>query len=487
MHTGSCSMDGGLKEKKMNINIEIKGQQAHIVNQQSLISGTSNLEEIKFDFSSEWDGYTKTAVIYVDDYSISDSVKVLVEKDVVSAEKLPDWLFREECELYIGVFGDNSEGRRITSTIVCQKVKKGVPVDVVNEITPDIYNQIIKIMCDTKALVKEADEKIEVNKGYLEQAEQKANDAADYADRAGNYLEEVVGQKTDVEKLIANIDVKVEESTTNIANITEAKMNDISSLTEAKSNDIATLTTAKMEDIANFTNAKLGDINNTARAQIEAINSSAVAAGESQTKGINTVASSQINKITDVTNQQLENINTAATNQIGTIEGKTYTQIKNINDTATSQISAINNTALSQIDAINNTTTNQIKNMTVKYSDMCRTLGIEHEGIMLAKTSYNESSIPHDIYSIDVSKFKYIEFGKLVRGIYEDTLPAFHIGIYLTNLKDEPALENVTTGKRYDVSLLNDLQFYVSYQGSGGYEVTVNYKLYNKLEETTEE
>lgn len=480
-------MDGGLKEKKMNINIEIKGQQAHIVNQQSLISGTSNLEEIKFDFSSEWDGYTKTAVIYVDDYSISDSVKVLVEKDVVSAEKLPSWLFREECELYIGVFGDNSEGRRITSTIVCQKVKKGVPVDVVNEITPDIYNQIIKIMCDTKALVKEADEKIEVNKGYLEQAEQKANDAADYADRAGNYLEEVVGQKTDVEKLIANIDVKVEESTTNIANITEAKMNDISSLTEAKSNDIATLTTAKMEDIANFTNAKLGDINNTARAQIEAINSSAVAAGESQTKGINTVASSQINKITDVTNQQLENINTAATNQIGTIEGKTYTQIKNINDTATSQISAINNTALSQIDAINNTTTNQIKNMTVKYSDMCRTLGIEHEGIMLAKTSYNESSIPHDIYSIDVSKFKYIEFGKLVRGIYEDTLPAFHIGIYLTNLKDEPALENVTTGKRYDVSLLNDLQFYVSYQGSGGYEVTVNYKLYNKLEETTEE
>lgn len=397
-------MDGGLKEKKMNINIEIKGQQAHIVNQQSLISGTSNLEEIKFDFSSEWDGYTKTAVIYVDDYSISDSVKVLVEKDVVSAEKLPDWLFREECELYIGVFGDNSEGRRITSTIVCQKVKKGVPVDVVNEITPDIYNQIIKIMCDTKALVKEADEKIEVNKGYLEQAEQKANDAADYADRAGNYLEEVVGQKTDVEKLIANIDVKVEESTTNIANITEAKMNDISSLTEAKSNDIATLTTAKMEDIANVTNAKLGDINNT---------------------------------------------------------------------------------ATGQIDAINNTTTNQIKNMTVKYSDMCRTLGIEHEGIMLAKTSYNESSIPHDIYSIDVSKFKYIEFGKLVRGIYENTLPVSHIAIFLTNLKDKP--EDVTTGKRYDVSLLNDLQFYVSYQGSGGYEVTVNYKLYNKLEETTEE
>lgn len=454
-------MDGGLKEKKMNINIEIKGQQAHIVNQQSLISGTSNLEEIKFDFSSEWDGYTKTAVIYVDDYSISDSVKVLVEKDVVSAEKLPDWLFREECELYIGVFGDNSEGRRITSTIVCQKVKKGVPVDVVNEITPDIYNQIIKIMCDTKALVKEADEKIEVNKCYLEQAEQKANDAADYADRAGNYLEEVVGQKTDVEKLIADIDVKVNESTTNIANITEAKMNDISSLTETKSNDIATLTTAKMEDIANVTNAKLEDINNTASAQIESIN---------------TVAQQNIKSGTDAVNKAAQ--------------GKIYS----INETAQGQINAINNTATSQISAINKTAQSQIKNMTIKYSDMCRTLGIEHEGIMLAKTSYNSNesgSIPPDIYSIDVSKFKYIEFGKIVvtysNGDYEYTLPAYPISIFLTNLKDDPAPEKVTTGKRYDVSLLNDLQFYVSYIGSGGYETTVNYKLYNKLEETTEE
>ena len=472
MHTGSCSMDGGLKEKKMNINIEIKGQQAHIVNQQSLISGTSNLEEIKFDFSSEWNGYTKTAVIYVDDYSISDSVKMLVEKDVVSAEKLPDWLFREECELYIGVFGDNSEGRRITSTIVCQKVKKGVPVDVVNEITPDIYNQIIKIMCDAKALVKEADEKIEVNKGYLEQAEQKANDAADYADRAGNYLEEVVGQKTDVEKLIANIDVKVEESTTNIANITEAKMNDISSLTEAKSNDIATLTTAK-----------LGDINNTAQAQIESINTVAQQNIKSGTDAVNETAQGKIYSINETARGQINGINETA-------QGK----IKDINNTATSQISAIKNTATNQIKAINKTAQSQIKNMTIKYSDMCRTLGIEHEGIMLAKTSYNgneSGSIPPDIYSIDVSKFRYIEFGKIVvtypNGDYEYTLPSDNISIYLTNLKDDPALKDVTTGKRYDVSLLNDLQFYVSYIGSGGYETTVNYKLYNKLEETTEE
>ena len=415
----------------MNINIEIKGQQAHIVNQQSLISGTSNLEEIKFDFSSEWDGYTKTAVIYVDDYSISDSVKVLVEKDVVSAEKLPDWLFREECELYIGVFGDNSEGRRITSTIVCQKVKKGVPVDVVNEITPDIYNQIIKIMCDTKALVKEADEKIEVNKGYLEQAEQKANDAADYADRAGNYLEEVVGQKTDVEKLIANIDVKVEESTTNIANITEAKMN----------------------DIANTTNAKLGDINNTVRAQIDSINN---------------VTTAKMKDIANVTNAKLGDIN----------------------NTAQAQISAINNTATNQIKAINNTAISQIKNMTVKYSDMCRTLGIEHEGII---NITRNKIVSIDVRKYKYIKFG--TANTKGSRFEDYTLPpkydwcSIHCDkkeIDFTAPKPSDSIFEVTSNKEYDISTFDDLYLLYSSMDNTDYGY-INYKLYNESEETTEE
>ena len=283
------------------------------------------------------------------------------------------------------------------------------------------------------------------------------------------YVEEKL---ENAEKLVAEANDKVK--------VNEECLKQIDIKTEQSVNQIAEVTNGKIKDLANTTNQQLENINTTAVSQIEAINSSAVAAGESQIKGINTVASSQIGNITNVTSQQLKNINDTATSQIENIEGKTYTQIKNINDTATGQISAINNTALSQIDAINNTTTNQIENMTVKYSDMCRTLGIEHEGIMLANTSYNDSSIPHDIYSIDVSKFKYIEFGKLViNDGYEDTLPSVNISISLTNLKDDPAPEDVTTGKRYDVSLLNDLQFYVSYIGSGGHKAIVNYKLYN--------
>lgn len=286
------------------------------------------------------------------------------------------------------------------------------------------------------------------------------------------YVEEKL---ENAEKLVAEANDKVK--------VNEECLKQIDIKTEQSVNQIAEATNGKIKDIANVTNAKLGDINNTAQAQIESINTVAQQNIKSGTDAVNETAQGKIYSINETARGQINGINETA-------QGK----IKDINNTATSQISAINNTATNQIKAINKTAQSQIKNMTIKYSDMCRTLGIEHEGIMLAKTSYNgneSGSIPPDIYSIDVSKFRYIEFGKIVvtypNGDYEYTLPSDNISIYLTNLKDDPALKDVTTGKRYDVSLLNDLQFYVSYIGSGGYETTVNYKLYNKLEETTEE
>lgn len=303
------------------------------------------------------------------------------------------------------------------------------------------------------------------------------------------YVEEKL---ENAEKLVAEANDKVkvnEECLKQIDIKTEQSVNQIAEVTNGKIKDLDNTTTAKMADIANVTNAKLGDINNTVRAQIEAINSSAVAAGESQREGINTVASSQISNITNITNQQLKNINTAATNQIGTIEGKTYIQIKNINDTATGQIDAINSTALSQIDAINNTTTNQIKNMTVKYSDMCRTLGIEHEGIINITRNKN--------VSIDVRKYKYIKFGTANTkggGFKDYTLPPKYgwcsIGCDKKEIDFTKPLSDsyfkITSNKEYDISTFDDLYLYYSSMDNTDYGY-INYKLYNKSEETTEE
>ena len=184
----------------------------------------------------------------------------------------------------------------------------------------------------------------------------------------------------------------------------------------------------------------------------------------------------------------MNNINATVTHKIGIIEDKTSTQIESINNTATSQISAINSTALSQIDAINNTTTNQIKNMTVKYSDMCRTLGIEHEGMINITRNKN---VP-----IDVRKYKYIKFGTANTkggGFKDYTLPpkndwcSIHCDKKEIDFtKPSDSLFEVTSNKEYDISTFDDLYLYYSSQDSTDYGY-INYKLYNESEETTEE
>lgn len=290
-----------------------------------------------------------------------------------------------------------------------------------------------------------------------------------------------------VEEKLNRAEELVEEANDKVK-VNEECLKQIDTRTEQATTQITEVTNGKLTDLANTTNAKLEDINNTALSQIEDINSSAVAAGESQTKGINTVASSQISNITNVTNQQLNNINATVTHQIGIIEDKTSTQIESINNTATSQISAINSTALSQIDAINNTTTNQIKNMTVKYSDMCRTLGIEHEGMINITRNKN---VP-----IDVRKYKYIKFGTANTkggGFKDYTLPpkndwcSIHCDKKEIDFtKPSDSLFEVTSNKEYDISTFDDLYLYYSSQDSTDYGY-INYKLYNESEETTEE
>ena len=305
-------------------------------------------------------------------------------------------------------------------------------------INSDSETTIKTVIIPVKARTKPAD--------YIEPEQEKP--FRRYVEEKLENAEKLVAEANDKvkvnEECLKQIDIKTEQSVNQIAEVTNGKIKDLDSLV-----------IAKMGDLANTTNAKLTDINNTAVSQIEAINSSATAAGESQIKGINTVASSQI---------------------------------ESINNTATSQIDVINNTTTNQIDAINNTTTNQIKNMTVKYSDMCRTLGIEHEGMINITRNKN---VP-----IDVRKYKYIKFGTANTkggGFKDYTLPpkndwcSIHCDKKEIDFtKPSDSLFEVTSNKEYDISTFDDLYLRYSSMDNTDYGY-INYKLYNKSEETTEE
>lgn len=365
-----------------------------------------------------------------------------------SQVEIPDILLQENKKIlaYLKIIKSDSE--TTIKTVIIPVKARTKPADYIEPEQEKPFRKYVEEKLENaEKLVAEANDKVKVNEECLKQIDTRT-------EQATTQITEVTNGK-----------IK------DLGNITTAKIGDINALVEAKNKDIDSLVIAKMGDIANVTNAKIGDINNTASAQINAINKSATAAGESQIKGINTVASNQISSITNVTGQQLNNINATVTHQIGIIEDKTSTQIESINNTATSQISAINSTALSQIKSINNVA----QEMNLHYSEMCRNLGIDHNGIVFAETTRER---PSTMYSIDVSNFKYIKFAKVVIGDFiEVTLPAEGIcSIWITNL--EAVETNVISDKEYDVSLISELKYYVAYPGSG-HKAIVNYSLYN--------
>lgn len=390
----------------------------------------------------------------------------------------------------------------IIFTIQCGSVKlsKVYPGDV--SLAGDIY--IIPLnQAETKQLVGNCQLEAQVN--YTNKAVQKSYiqsftvsdtlatkdvDGVPDAIHNSELILRLIGSSVLVISIVPEVADEIIKNMNKLYLATKQAMEDTQSYGEQTKSDLQ----LKLQDALNSINdvaiGQLESINNTAQAQIEAINSSAAAAGESQREGINTVASNQISNITNVTNQQLTNINTVAISQIRTIEGKTYIQINNINDTATRQLSAINDTATSQLSAINKTSQSQVQNMTVKYSDMCRTLGIEHEGIINITRNKN--------VSIDVRKYKYIKFGTAnTKGSnFKDyTLPPEYDWcsincdkkeIDFTAPKPSDSIFKITSNKEYDISTFDDLYLYYSSRDDTDYGY-INYKLYNKSEETTEE
>ena len=307
-----------------------------------------------------------------------------------------------------------------------------------------LTNQMLAVVGLSKAKIEiyTEDEVLSTFNFYLQVEEDISDPNGTESKNESTALEEIANKIKDYE-------ITVEKGLTSIEN---------------KIAEVVDTADGKMRDIDTLTSAKLTDINNTAVSQIKAINSSAAAAGESQREGINTVASSQISNITNITNQQLGNINAAATRQIEMIENKTSIQIN-----------AINNTALTQIASINNTAISQIENMTVKYSDMCRTLGVEHEGILCI---CNLKRV-----SINVASFKYIKFGKMYIAPTDKKLISTQ-GSYLFNVDN---FGYINTDEEYDISSEKELYCQSEYYHDPTIIVYVEYKLYNESEETTTE
>ncbi len=132
------------------IKVRVDNERISIVEEgttEFITSGNMGTLGIEFDFSAEWHGYTKTAVLYVDKYDSETAVEKILTNDRINEEDLPSDLIAEKCTLYIGVFGDNVNGQRITADVCGVDIIKGVHTAQIKKVVNvDIYNQIINKM-----------------------------------------------------------------------------------------------------------------------------------------------------------------------------------------------------------------------------------------------------------------------------------------------------------------------------------------------------
>ena len=166
-------------------------------------------------------------------------------------------------------------------------------IDPANEQT--FREQIEGIVGEAKDLVKEATDKVEVNRKYLDEMEKKSTDTIE-----------------------------------NITTVGEAQINAINEVAGAKINSIEDISKGKLSDINGTAQAQVDALNRTAQAQIESINDVATKNIEAETNSIVQAAQGQIVGINQVASGQIDAINQTATSQI-----------KAINDTAQAQSKAL--------------------------------------------------------------------------------------------------------------------------------------------------
>lgn len=208
----------------------------------------------------------------------------------------------------------------------------------------------------------------------------------------------------------------------------------------------------------------LNSINDVAIGQLESINNTAL----TQIDAINGAGRANIDSVNDSARQNINNLNNAYTENLRNFKN-------NANNVYNAKVVAFNEVTSSKLTDINKTSQSQVQNMTVKYSDMCRTLGIEHEGILCLRNLKR--------VSINVASFKYIKFGKMYIDSTDKKLIS-NQGPYLFNVDN---FGYINTDEEYDISSEKELYCYSEYYHDPTITVYVDYKLYNNSEETVEE
>lgn len=134
--------------------IKVKDNKAYLMQKTSKTITTGNVGTVKavYEFSEEWDGYTKTAVMY----SKKDGKDKAVVSPLINNEvEVDPSVISEKYPLYIGVFGDKGKLRKTSDFVVKQLTEGATPEGALDpEKTQDIYSKIVEVMNDAKEIAQ---------------------------------------------------------------------------------------------------------------------------------------------------------------------------------------------------------------------------------------------------------------------------------------------------------------------------------------------
>lgn len=121
------------------ITLQVDDQNLTLVNSPTIASGSVLSDSVRFLFSEEWTGFSKSAVFYKDELNVFHQIL-----DENSQAKIPNELLTGEGNIYIAVFGSKGEVTK-TSEVVKYKIVQGAITEngQGSDITQSVYQQIL--------------------------------------------------------------------------------------------------------------------------------------------------------------------------------------------------------------------------------------------------------------------------------------------------------------------------------------------------------
>lgn len=150
--------------------ITVNRQNLAITDATLTVSKSVNIYEAEFSFSSDWDGFNKTAVFQLNG---GTAIEVVLVDDIAI---VPHEALVNYGTLVIGVYGTKDEKVMPTIWGKAVRVRLGTPTGSIGtEPTPSIYAQILEVANSAKDIADEAYEKAETAqdsaKSYAEESE----------------------------------------------------------------------------------------------------------------------------------------------------------------------------------------------------------------------------------------------------------------------------------------------------------------------------